>query len=125
MNRPSPIAILFISLSVIWVVVGQLLVKKGMLEVGASPSQMKQLPGFILQAITNWKVLLGLACAVLGTLSWIVALSRADLSFAYPFYGLAIVLVLALSGLLLGEKVPLIRWVGVGIVVVGIVVASR
>jgi uncharacterized membrane protein len=43
---------------------------------------------------------------------------------AYPFMALAIVLVLALSGALFGEIVPLNRWMGVAIVCVGLVVAA-
>lgn len=118
-------ALLFIALTIIWTVAGQLLVKKGMQEVGSAPGQAGLLPAFLWRAVTHWKVVLGVACAVLATLCWMVALSRAQLSFAYPFMGAAVVLVLALSGLILGERVPLNRWVGVAIVVVGIFVASR
>jgi len=125
MNRLSMLGIVFIFLTIGWTVSGQLLVKKGMLEVGSSPAEIRRLPGFIGRALVNWKVILGVCCAVAATLSWIVALSRAPLSFAYPFFGLAIVLVLALSGLLLDERIPLTRWIGVGIVCLGIFVASR
>jgi len=125
MNRPSLMAILFIFLTVTWTVAGQLLVKKGMLEVGSSPSQIRLLPGFVWRALTNWKVVSGLICAVAAALSWIVAISRSELSFAYPFTALAIVTVLALSGALFHEKVSITRWIGVAIVCVGILVASR
>ena len=39
---------------------------------------------------------------------------------AYPFMALAIVLVLALSPLVFGEQVPVIRWFGVLIVCIGL-----
>jgi drug/metabolite transporter (DMT)-like permease len=125
MSGISWMALLFIALTIVWTVAGQLLVKKGMQEVGSAPGQAQMLPAFLWRAITQWKVLLGVACAVLATLCWMVALSRAQLSFAYPFFGLAIVLVLVLSGLMLGERVPVTRWIGVAIVFVGIFVASR
>ena len=125
MTRSSPTALLFILLTVAFTVIGQLLVKQGVLEVGTSPTQVVMLPQFIWRALTNWKVLLGLACAVAAALSWIVAISRSDLSFAYPFMGLAIVLVLALSPWLLGETVPWTRWIGVLVVCLGLWLAAR
>lgn len=118
-------AFLFILLTVVFTVVGQLLVKGGMREVGAGPSDAALMPRFFWQALTNLKVLLGLACAVAAALSWIVAVSRSDLSLAYPFMALPIVLVLALSRSLLGETVSLTRWLGVGIVCIGVIVAAR
>jgi uncharacterized membrane protein len=39
--------------------------------------------------------------------------------------GLAIVLVLALTPLVFGERVPLTRWLGVLVVCVGLWIASR
>jgi len=125
MSQPSPMALLFVLLTVAFTVIGQLSVKQGMLGVGGSPTQVAMLPQFIWRALTNLRVLFGLACAVAAALSWIVAISRSDLSFAYPFMGLAIVLVLALSGVLFGETVPITRWLGVVIVCLGLVVTAR
>ncbi len=125
MNRESPMAVLFILLTIVFTVVGQLLVKQGMREVSASLTQGTGLTQLLGSALTNLKVILGLGSAVIAALSWMVALSHSDLSFAYPFMVLPIVLVLALSGTLLGEVVPITRWLGVGIVCVGLLIAAR
>jgi drug/metabolite transporter (DMT)-like permease len=125
MTRPPPLALLFIGLTIGLTVVGQLLVKWGMLEVGASPKQTSLYPLFVWRVLTNPLVILGLASAVCAAVSWTIAISRSPLSFAYPFMGLAIVLVLALSGMLFGENVPPSRWAGVGIVCVGLLIAAR
>ena len=106
-------------------VAGQLLLKAGMLQVGGMPAQMKAVPGFALRTLTNLKVVGGLALAVLAALAWMGVVSLSDISFAYPFMALAIVLVLALSGILFGETVPLTRWLGVVIVCLGLVIAAR
>ncbi len=121
----SHLALLLISITVAFTVIGQLLVKQGALELGGSPSRLGELPGYCWRAFTNWHVLLGLASAVVAAVAWVMALSHSDLSFAYPFMGLAIVIVLVLSGLIFGERVPLTRWLGVIIVCLGIWVASR
>ncbi len=125
MNRESPMAMLFILLTIVFTVIGQLLVKQGMREVSTTAAQNPAVTQLIGAALTNLKVVLGLGSAVIAALSWMVALSHSDLSFAYPFMGLPIVLVLALSGVLLGEAVPVGRWLGVAIVCVGLFLAAR
>lgn len=123
-DRKNTMSYLFIALTIILTVSGQLLVKVGMTRVGTIPPTVAEMPPFILRALFNPAVIVGLLCAVLAALTWMAAVSRTDLSFAYPFMSLAIVLVLVLSGALLGETVPLTRWIGVLIVCVGIVVTS-
>ncbi|MDQ3707333.1 MAG: hypothetical protein M3437_19325 [Chloroflexota bacterium] len=115
---------LLIFATIVFTVAGQLLVKAGMHEVGALPKETGAILGFALQTLINAKVIAGLSLAVIAALCWTGAVSLSDLSFAYPFMALAIVLVLALSGYFFGEVVPLARWLGVGIVCVGLVVAA-
>ena len=62
---------------------------------------------------------------MVAALAWIVAISRSNLSFAYPFMALAVVLVLLLSGVIFQEEIPMNRWIGVALVCLGILVASR
>jgi drug/metabolite transporter (DMT)-like permease len=116
---------ILIAATIAFTVAGQLLVKAGMTEVGSLPASLGEVGSFVFQTLTNLKVVLGLASAVLAALCWTGAVSVSDISFAYPFMALAIVLVLALSGLLFRETVPLARWIGVGIVCVGLIVAAR
>lgn len=123
-DRKNTMSYLFIALTIILTVTGQLLVKVGMGKVGTIPPTVAEMPPFILRALFNPAVIGGLLCAVLAALTWMAAVSRSDLSFAYPFMSLAIVLVLALSGVLLGETIPLTRWIGVLIVCAGIIVAA-
>lgn len=125
MSRISPVGFLLIMGTVAATVVGQLLVKKGVLQIGASPSQLALLPRFLFRTFTNFYVISGVVCAMVAASCWTVAVSRLDLSVAYPFLGLGLVLVLALSGVFFGETVPLNRWLGVLIVCVGLVIAAR
>lgn len=117
--------LVFIFLTIGLTVAGQLLVKHGMTQIGKAPADAGQLPLFFLKAIFKPANFLGLSSAVLAALCWMGALSRCDLSFAYPFMALAIVLVLALTPALFGEHVSAKQWIGVGIVCVGLWIASR
>ena len=118
-------AIIFIFLTIAFTVAGQILVKQGMLQVGSNPSQLGLFPTFFWKALTNAYVFLGFGCAFAASLTWIVAISRSEISFAYPFMGLPIVMVLTLSPLIFGETVPLTRWLGTLIVCLGIWIATR
>lgn len=56
---------------------------------------------------------------------WLYILNKASLSFAYPIQALAFPLVLAASIFFFNESVSLTRWIGVGIICVGVFIATR
>lgn len=114
-----------IAFTILFTVSGQLLVKAGMQKVGGLPDQAKLFIPYLLKAFTNWKVLLGLICAVVAAICWMGALAKTDISFAYPFMALAIVLVLALSPLFFKENIKWTQWIGVAIVAVGLFITTR
>ena len=61
----------------------------------------------------------------LSALCWLWVLSRANLSFAYPILSLTFPLVVGLSALLFFESVSPVRWVGVGVIVIGVSLLAR
>ncbi|MHB1132070.1 MAG: hypothetical protein ACYC4L_06730 [Chloroflexota bacterium] len=116
---------LSIGLTVAFTVLGQLLVKNGVRELGSAPVEPSLLLSFVWSAFTNLKVVAGLAAAVAASVFWTLGVSRLELSLAYPFMALGIVLVVVLSGTQLGESIPPTRWLGLLMVCVGLVVATR
>ena len=73
-------------------------------------------------ALINPTVAVGLLCYGLGTLLWLLALSRTTLMVAYPFTALTFVLVYGAAALLLHERLTLAGLVGSGLVFAGLVV---
>jgi uncharacterized membrane protein len=67
----------------------------------------------------------GLVLFALSAIVWLFALSRASLSFAYPFAALSYVLIVLFSILVLHEDVPVLRWVGVAFIVTGILLVAQ
>ena len=118
-------AFVLIMATIVLTVVGQLFAKSAMLDIGSIPASLRELPAFAARVYTNWKIIAAFSMALCASFAWIGAVSRTDISFAYPFMALAIVLVLVLSPLVFGEDVPPVRWVGVLIVCLGLWVASR
>ena len=70
--------------------------------------------------ITNYHLFGGFALYGMGTILFIPALKGGDLSILYPFVALAYVWVSLLSVKFLGEKMNLMKWTGVALIIVGV-----
>lgn len=64
-----------------------------------------------------------LAIAVLFCL-WIVILSKIDLSVAIPVASFSYITIPLISIIFFGEKVPLLRWLGIGFILLGVILVS-
>ena len=70
--------------------------------------------------ITNYPLMGGVALYAIGTILFIPALRGGDLSILYPFVSLSYVWVSLLSVKFLGEKMNLMKWFGIGLIIVGV-----
>lgn len=113
--------ILIILTSVCLAAVAQLTLKAGMDRVGDPAGG---LPALFKGAATTPLVWLGLLFFGLSALIWLVVLSKTSLSFAYPFASLTYVLILLVDRFVLHDTVPAARWLGVGLIVAGILVVA-
>jgi drug/metabolite transporter (DMT)-like permease len=93
---------------------GQVMMRLGMSSLGG-----EELVETILAGLAEPLVLLGFACFVISSLSWLIVLSRVPLSVAYPFGALSYVIVV-LVALITGEQISALRWTGVALIVAGI-----
>lgn len=75
--------------------------------------------------LLNPYVLLGFVMYALSTVFWLIALSKKELSFVYPFISLTYVLVLMLSSLVLKEDIGLNKIAGTLAIIIGLIIISR
>jgi multidrug transporter EmrE-like cation transporter len=61
----------------------------------------------------------------LSAVCWLWVLSRAQLSYAYPVLSLSFPIVVALSAVLFGETISLLKWAGVAVIVLGVSLLAR
>ena len=73
---------------------------------------------------STWAVW-GLLLFGLSAFVWLAVLSRASLSFAYPFASLTYALILLADRFLLHEQIPPLRWAGVFFIMLGIVLVAQ
>ena len=69
---------------------------------------------------TNVGVIGGLAAFGISVLLWLLVLSQADVSFAYPFVALGLVVTVISGRLLLGEPLTMLRMGGLVLILCGV-----
>jgi drug/metabolite transporter (DMT)-like permease len=119
------IAIIYILISILGGAAGQVMLKKGMALIGPLTLDIHTLGNTFLHLATNPFVLLGLFTYALSTVFWLAALSRVDLSYAYPFASLSYVGMLIASWLIFKEDISLLRLAGCLVVGMGVFLISR
>lgn len=70
-------------------------------------------------------ILGGLVCYAISVMVWIVALSRVEVSIAYPMLSIGYVVNALLAWWLFGEDVSVQRWLGIGVIVIGVMLVAR
>ena len=74
----------------------------------------------IKKIITNYNLILGISFYIIATLIYIPALKGGELSVLYPVLALTYVLVSLLSMKFLKEKMNLMKWLGVILIILGV-----
>jgi len=119
------IAVIYILVSVVASTIGQLLLKKGMNSVGSITLTVDQILSTTWKMATNPYVFIGLLIYGAGTIFWLAALSRVDLSYAYPFASLSYVVMLIASWMMFDEQITLTRIFGTVVIGIGVFLIYR
>lgn len=104
-------------------VIGQFLLKAGATAVG--PIELTGLVSKIVSIAFQPLILIGFMIYGFAALGFIIVLSRADLSVASPLIATSYIFTVLGGNLLFGEVVPPLRWLGIGLIMLGIVFVLR
>jgi multidrug transporter EmrE-like cation transporter len=120
---PTSLGLIFVS--IVLTSAAQLLMKAGM----SSPSVAQVMSGgtvlnMVLAIATSPFVIGGLFCFGLSAATWLLVLSRVDVSQAYPFIALGIAATAAGGLLFFGEALSLLRLGGVAIIGIGVLMVA-
>jgi len=121
--RIFDILAIFVSISL--AVVGQLLLKMGMLRIGRFSLNISTIVQQYARILLNPFVIAGIVSFALSMLVWLYVLSRLELSIAFPFVALNYVLILFVSHFLLKETITPFKIMGVAVIVLGVFLISR
>ena len=121
--RPKTYAFLF--LEVLFGTLGNTLFDKGMKEVGVLGFlSVSQVWAEALRIASSEAIWIGVICMLLFIVCHMLVLSWADYSFVMPFSAISWGLVPVFAFFWLGEKVLMARWVGIALIVAGVVLVS-
>lgn len=103
----------------------QLLLKAGTNAVGHFEFSAANIVPVGLRLALEPFILGGVACYVVSLVVWIMALSRVEVSIAYPMLSIGYVVNAIAARYLLGEALTPMRLVGIGIIIVGVFMVAR
>lgn len=116
------LGLVYLGLNLLISVAAQFVLKAAMLDLGAFESNGEWM-AYFLRMINLW-VIGGLFLYGLGTILWILCLSKLDLSLAYPVGTLQYLLVFAGAWWWFDEQITGLRLLGMLVICVGVFVMS-
>ena len=102
---------------------GQFMMKAGINKIGKI--EISRFFEYLPRIISSGFVIGGFLAYAVSAALWIVILSRAELSWAFPMVSLSYVLTAILSPVLLGESFSVQRFVGIIVICLGVYIVSR
>lgn len=117
---------LLILLMVVFGPLGNLLLSKGMKQLGATPAWTPgALARFVGAALHSGTVWIGIAALIAFFVSLNLVLSWADYSYVQPASAIAYGTTALLGRFVLGDAVSPLQWIGILIICLGVIVVGR
>lgn len=105
--------------------VAQLALKASVSDTGIINLDMHSLLSSAGSLATNLWLWLGLICYAISVVVWILALSRVDVSIAYPMLSIGYIVNAVAAWHLFDEPMNLGKVAGIGIIIVGVYILAR
>jgi multidrug transporter EmrE-like cation transporter len=121
----SVVSFSLVLLGVLLNAAAQLLLKAGTNAIGHFEFSGANLLPIGWKIATQPHIVTGLGCYVVSVAVWIMALSRVEVSIAYPMLSIGYVVNAVAAYFLFGEAVGAQRLAGIGIIIVGVYVVAR
>jgi multidrug transporter EmrE-like cation transporter len=103
----------------------QLLIKAGAQTVGSFSFTAANIWRAGLHFALQWQILLGLTCYAVSVVVWILALTRVQVSMAYPMLSLGYVVTAFAAWWLFGETLTAQKFAGIAVIIAGVVMVAR
>ncbi len=113
---------LYIFGCILFTVYGQLVLKWRMNLKGQLPTELTDKFIFMAKLFLDPWLISGFAAAFIASIFWMAAMTKFEISFAYPFMSLSFVLVLILSIYIFGETFTWGKIMGLLLIIAGIIV---
>ena len=105
--------------------VAQLALKASVSDTGIISLDMQSLLSSAGSLATNLWLWMGLICYAISVVVWILALSRVDVSIAYPMLSVGYVVNAIAASHLFNEPMGIGKVVGIGVIMLGVYILAR
>lgn len=120
MNRPLVVIPLVLAVTVLGAI-GQTMLKHAINSMPAGTGAA----GAIFSLLSSWAFYAGGLIVVAGGVTWLYALSRADITYAMPFLGMGFITTMITSAIFLHEGIAPGRVLGTIVIVIGMFLVAR
>ena len=103
----------------------QLALKQGAERIANINFSIENVIPITLQVITNPWIFGGLTLYGISVILWILALSRVEVSYAYPMLSIGYVLVTIAGWAFFNESISLTKIAGIAVIMLGVILISR
>lgn len=115
--------IVLILVSVFFNSLAQILIRKGMLNIGeVNMDNLLQHIGAMAGSLWLWGAMVSF---VVSIVLWMQVLSKVEVSFAYPFNGVGYVLTTLTCHYLFGESLSAMRMLGIAVICLGVWLVAK
>jgi len=115
----------YVACTILFTVYAQIVIKWQVLAAGAFPAVTSEKFWFLAKLLVNPWIVSALVVSLLAAVAWMAAMTKLDLSHAYPFTSLAFVLVIAASAVFFNEPVTGPKVAGIALICIGIAIGSQ
>jgi multidrug transporter EmrE-like cation transporter len=105
--------------------IAQLLLKAGTNAVGVIHLDAGNWFSTGIKLATQLPIIGGLTCYVVSVVVWIIALSRVDVTIAYPLLSIGYIINALGAWYFLGEPLSTPRLLAIGVIIIGVVLLTR
>ena len=104
---------------------GQMILKMGADKLGSVFISRQDIIPDLIRIVTTPQVLIAFAFYAAGFFTWMKALTRENLSYVYPMVSLSYILVLFYSYFLFKEQITLNKFMGIVLIIGGVIFINR
>jgi len=115
---------LLLAISILFNCTSLVLLKKGTFIGYDFFSNIKKISSWV-DLFTNSYFLLSILFFVFGAVTWVITLTKLDLSLAYPAVSISYIIVAIASYYLFHEAITLNRLLGIGIIILGVIIMFK
>lgn len=115
--------LILILVSVLLGAAGQIMMKYGTLQVQTEAGDT--FFNLLIKYFTNGPILFGMGMYALSAVTWIFALSKVQLSYAYPMVAGGYVIVMIASYFIFGDTLSVMRIAGLIAIVIGVILVAQ